>query len=79
MTNFTGPLCIFRLLGKFSGQDQVGDLKIRAVLRQLFNVVTTVAKNATVSINKGDATLAGRGVEERRVIASSAQYHLRTP
>jgi hypothetical protein len=48
--------------------EQVGNLEEAAVFRQHFDGVASVAKDAAIAVNKGDAAQAGRSIHERRIV-----------
>ncbi len=61
------------LRGQLAEQNQVGGLKIRAVLRQLLDRIAAIQQDAVVAVNERDAAAARRRVLKRRVVRHQAE------
>ena len=69
--------CKLDVVGKFTVQQQVGDFEIGALFGQLINGITAIFENALVAVDERDATLAGGGIHERRIVGHQTKVVVR--
>ena len=65
-----------RLVRQLAVQQQIGDLEVRRVLRELLDRVAAVAQDPRITVEVGDRRLARRRREVRRVVAVQRRVEL---
>ncbi len=67
------PVVVLGPGGQLAVQDEVGDLQVGPLLRQLLDRVAAVAQDPLVAVDEGDPAAAGGGVHESGVVAHQAK------
>ncbi len=67
------PLGVLLRVGELPVEEQVGDLEVAAVLRQLLDRVAAVAEDPLLPVDVGDAARARGGVEKGGVVGHEAE------
>ena len=74
--DLVGPLVELGLRRQLAVDQQVGDLEVGRLLRELLDRVAAVLEDPVVAVDVGDRRAARRGVHERRVVGHQAEVVL---
>ena len=67
------PLVVLFPIGQLAVEQQIRDLGVRALLRELLDRVAAVLKDALVAVDERDPALAGGRIHERRVVGHQSE------